>query len=287
MPKPRKELKIALFPNEKKKRSKNLAIGIREFLSGKGVTLFTRDHETDLIGANPLSSCPPEELDFIISMGGDGTILRLLHKYPEYNAPILGINLGSLGFMADVRISDLYPSLQDLLNGAYTIQERLILEGALPSGSQSFSANEIVVHRARNPSLIDLAIHIDGQYLNTFSADGVIIATPGGSTAYSLAAGGPILTPCLDAIVFTPICPHTISNRPIVLRPERHISVQYLSEYDPIEVIFDGVDNFEMKTGEVFKGKISANKFRLVQLDRNDPFATLRTKLAWTGKLKS
>jgi NAD+ kinase len=162
-----------------------------------------------------------------------------------------------------------------------------MMDGETGNGERCFAVNEIVVHRAKNPSLIDLAIHVDGTYLNTFSADGVIIATPSGSTAYSLAAGGPILTPDLSAFVITPICPHTISNVPIVLMPKREIAIQYLSEYAPVEVIYDGICTFTMKSGDVFHVRPSKEQFRLVNLHAHDYFSTLRTKLNWSGTLKS
>lgn len=277
---------IGLFPNVNKKRSNNLAIGICEFLLSRQVTVIARDEQAELIGATPMSEVDPKDIDFLISMGGDGTILRLLHQFPEVEAPILGINLGSLGFMADIPISDIYPSLQDLLNGAYHVQKRLVMEGRTVTGESCFAVNEMVVHRAQNPSLVDLAVHVDGVYLNTFSADGVIISTPSGSTAYSLAAGGPILTPDLQALVITPISPHTISNRPIVIAPNYEIQIQYLSDHDPVEISYDGIATLRMATGEVFHITKSKKSFNLVSLLRHDYFATLRSKLGWTGKLR-
>jgi NAD+ kinase len=161
-----------------------------------------------------------------------------------------------------------------------------MMEGLTRSKDRFFAVNEIVIHRAHNPSLIDLSIHVDGTYLNTFSADGIIVATPSGSTAYSLAAGGPILTPEIDAFVITPICPHTISNRPLVLMPKEKIEVQYLSPYAPVEITYDGFSRFTMQTDEVFTIFKSKKKYKLVSLKRNDYFSTLRSKLAWSGQLR-
>jgi NAD+ kinase len=278
---------IAIFPNTNKTQSRNLAIGIQEFLTNHGITVVAEDEDAPLIGATPISKVDLHQIEFFISMGGDGTILRLINKYyGEINPAILGINLGHLGFMADVPIPDIYPSLQDLINGAYTIEERLMLKGESLRGEPCFAANDIVIHRGKNPSLVEIAIHIDGLYLNTFEADGVIIATPNGSTAYSLAAGGPILSPILDALVITPISPHTISNRPIVLTPEHEIQLQYLSEYDPAEIRADGLSYQLLNTGEVFRITRNSKNFRLVSLFRRDYYSTLRTKLGWAGKLR-
>ena len=189
--------------------------------------------------------------------------------------------------MSDVVIHEVYPALQDLLNGSYTIQNRIMMQGKTAHNETCFAVNEMVVHRAQNPNLIELAVHVDGSYLNTFAADGIIVATPSGSTAYSLAAGGPILTPELEAFVITPISPHTISNRPIVLMPKEQIQIQYLSTYDPVEITFDGIAKYTMKTGEVFHLSKSPHTFALVNLMHHDYFATLRSKLGWTGKLKA
>ena len=277
---------IALFPHTDRRQSKNLAIGIQEFLSSHQVTVVAEDTEAELIGAKNLSSVDPKTIDFLISMGGDGTILRLAHKYESWNIPILGINLGHLGFMADVPIADIYPSLQDLIDGNYKIHQRVMIQGESLRGDHCFAVNDIVVHRGQNPSLVEISIHIDGLYLNTFEADGIIIATPNGSTAYSLAAGGPIIGPDLEAVALTPISPHTISNRPIILPAHHEIQIQYLSEYDPIEVRADGITRHELQTGDVFHITRCAKNFKLVSLLRRDYFSTLRTKLGWSGKLR-
>lgn len=278
---------IALFPNIKKRQSKSIAIGIKEFLEKEGVQVVVEDSEAGFVDAAPLSSVNPKSIDFLISLGGDGTILRLIHKYPDLRAPLMGINLGSLGFLADVQIPEIYPSLQELLKGEYIIHERMMIEGETINGTRCFAVNDMVVHRAKNPSLVDLAVHVDGYYLNTFSADGIIIATPYGSTAYSLAAGGPILEPGIDAVVITPICAHTISNRPIVIKPKADIQIQYLGEAEPVEISNDGIGGLSMKPGEVFTIRFSDIKFRVVSLKHQDYFTTLRTKLGWTGKMRS
>jgi NAD+ kinase len=279
-------MRIALFANATKEHTQSYAVGIADYLKKQGVTLVAEDQDAAFLGATPLSSIGNQKIDFLISLGGDGTILRLAHKYEHLDAPILGINLGHLGFMADIPASDIYPSLQDLLDGAYKIHERLVIEGRSPKGDTCFAVNDIVIHRGINSSLVEIGIHVDGLYLNTFEADGMIISTPNGSTAYSLAAGGPILSPDLQAIVITPISPHTISNRPIVLMPEQEIQIQYLSEYAPIDIRADGLDKFELCTQEMFKIARAKKTFKLVSLKRRDYFSTLRTKLGWSGKLR-
>lgn len=278
---------IALIPNTLKSQARTITMGIQEFLGQRGVQVVIEDNEAKELGATPLSSVDPKKIDFTISLGGDGTILRLVHRHPELQAPILGINLGGLGFMADIPLNDIYSSLQDLLNGKYRLSKRIVIEGHTAQGEDCFAVNELVIHRAQNPCLIDLSIHVDGIYFNTFSADGIIISTPSGSTAYSLSAGGPIVTPELDAIILTPLSPHAISNRPIVLEPFEVMQIQYISEHDPVEITYDGFPKFKMASGEVFKITMSKRSFTLVKLPYHDYFSTLRSKLGWTGKLKA
>ncbi len=277
---------IALFANMKKRESAAIAKQIADFLREKKVDLVARDEEAGELDVPPLSSVSPTSIDCLISLGGDGTILRLVHHFPHLQVPILGINLGHLGFMADIPLPDLYPSLEDLVEGRYHTEERIMMEGVTASGEKCFAVNEIVVHRSRNPSLIDLSISVDGNYLNTFSADGIIVATPSGSTAYSLAAGGPILSPNLDAFVITPISPHTISNRPIVLMPKQSIQIQYLGPHEPVEIIYDGFGHFPMRNQEIFTLYKSEKTFKMVSLERTDYFSTLRSKLGWSGQLR-
>jgi NAD+ kinase len=277
---------IALFPNMLKSNSKQIAFSIREFLTMHGVQVVVEDSESQELGAPPLSSIDPKSIDFAISLGGDGTLLRLVHRHPEIEAPLVGINLGSLGFMADIPVNDIFNSLQDLINGNYQLSKRLMMEGKTIKNESYYAVNEFVIHRAQNPCLIDLSIHVDGSYLNTFSADGIIVSTPSGSTAYSLAAGGPILTPELKALVITPICPHTISNRPIVLMPQQELQIQYISDYAPIEITYDGFPEIHMASGEVFRISQAAKTYNLVNLPYHDYFSTLRRKLGWVGKLK-
>jgi NAD+ kinase len=277
---------IALFSNPTKPQHQHLTSEVIEFLTHHGAKVAMEEGHAQQFHTHRLSDIPPLDVNCMISMGGDGTILRLVHDYPHFSAPILGINLGHLGFMADVPIPDIYPSLLDLLHGNYTLDDRLMVDGNAPDGQCCFAVNDIVIHRGRNPSLIELAIHVDGLYVNTFEADGMIVATPNGSTAYSLAAGGPILSPDLQALVLTPISAHTISNRPIVLTADQEIQIQYLSEYEPVEVRADGLDQFFLETGSSFTIRRSEKTFRLISLYRRDYFSTLRSKLGWSGKLR-
>lgn len=279
-------MKIALFPNTSKTESLQIALGVVKFLREMGVAVFAEQSDADHLKIPSISTIDISEIDFFISMGGDGSILHLVHRYPLSRAAIVGINLGHLGFMADIPISDLYPSLQDFLHKKYTIDHRIIIDGLGPKGEKAFAVNDFVLHRGKNSTLIEVAISVDGRHLNTFEADGIILATPNGSTAYSLAAGGPIVSPSLPAFVITPISPHTISNRPIVLTSNHTISMKYLSSLSSINVIADGIEQFSLSTNESIHFRCSTNTFKLITLAKKDYFATLREKLHWTGKLR-
>lgn len=277
---------IALFPNLLKNHTKKIAVDVRNYLQEKGVTVIAEDEKAKELDVPALSSVDPNRIDLLISLGGDGTMLRILHRHPEINAPIIGINMGGLGFMADVPLEKIYPSLNALLDGKYGCQERLVILGEI-NNSASFAINDVVIHRGKNPSLIDLLVRIDGTYLTTYSADGLIISTPNGSTAYSLAAGGPILTPDLNAIVITPISPHTISNRPIVIKADKEIQIELVSEHEAVDVNYDGIVQQSLAPKGILRIWPSDRKFRLVNLEEHDFFATLRSKLGWSGKLKT
>lgn len=277
-------LRIALFGNMKKKAPFEAARAIIPFLRARSVEVVMREGFEEL-GVLSLASIEPSLIDCIITLGGDGTILRLKQQHKELEAPIFGVNLGQLGFMAEIPLDQVYPALEELLKGNYRTERRIMLEGSKEELYHE-AVNEIVFHRGSNPSLIDLSVKVDGVYLNTFSADGLICATPSGSTAYSLSAGGPILAPELEALVITPISAHTISNRPIVLMPKETVEICYLSDLNPIEVIYDGFSTYPLKSYERVVIRKSAHYFTMVILPGTDYFATLRTKLGWVGHLR-
>lgn len=277
---------IAVFPNRAKPHFKSVFLKVKEFLESHQITIVSDEIDAKEFDTVSVKEVKPSKIDYVISLGGDGSILRLIRRFPEIEAPIMGINLGSLGFLADTPSNDIIPSLNDLLEKRFTIQNRIMLECEAPDKQKFFAVNDIVVHRGKNPSLVELVIHLDGEYLDTFSADGVVLATPCGSTAYSLAAGGPILTPELHALVLTPICPHTISNRPIVFLPKKEIQIQYVSPYQPIDVANDGITSFTLNPNQLLSIRIAKRKFKFINLSRHNYFETLRTKLGWSGRLK-
>lgn len=277
---------IAIFPNLTKRDAHHLAKAAVDYCKSHKATPLAADEEAPMLEAEPLSKYNMEDIDCSISFGGDGTMLQLMHRFPTLSCPIIGINLGSLGFLASIPAEGLFPALDHLFKREYTITNRLLLEGTPPRGKTCCAVNEFAIHRTTNPCLIDLEVFIDDIYFNTFSADGLIISTPSGSTAYSLSAGGPILAPELKAVVITPICPHTLSNAPIVLMPKEKISIKYLGNHSPCEIISDGHNFCEMKSEEILEVRPSKRSFPTIELASHDYFATLRHKLNWSGSLK-
>lgn len=275
---------IAIFPNKQKKNSLELASEIAKFLHKKNVEVTAPDTEAEMLGLTRLSTKKPSEIEYCITLGGDGTILRIVHEYSDILAPILGVNLGHLGFMADVPVSHLYPSLEDLLAKKFKIEKRMIIDGKI-ANADCFAVNDIVLHRGNTPYLVEISVSINSTLVNSFEADGIIISTPNGSTAYSLAAGGPIIHPSIEALLLTPICAHTISNRPMILNADTELKIQNLSHYGPLEVRADGFAMQPLDKGSTLTISKSKKSFQLVSLDRNEYFSTLRTKLGWSGKL--
>lgn len=277
---------IALFINAEKPGSLQIAKQIKTFLLENNVKLVAEDEIAKKLALPKLSSAVKTKIDLIISIGGDGTMLRVAHDYSYLKAAILGVNIGQIGFLADIPKDDLLKSLKDLISGKYTVEKRLMLEMKCGAKTRFLAANDIVLHRAANPHLIQFSVFAGNSYLNTFVSDGLVIATPNGSTAYSLSANGPILYPTLDAFLINPICPHTISVRPIVLTAKEEITIQYLGpKKHVLEVWADGIDLCKLEKNGSIKIKKSKFSFKLVKLKNHDYFSTLRSKLGWIGKI--
>jgi NAD+ kinase len=223
--------------------------------------------------------------DALVVLGGDGTLLaasRLLDR----TVPLLGVNFGSLGFLTEIGLSELYPSLKAVLDGTYEHEERRLLHArARRKGKDDVTAdvlNDVVITKAGPSRIIELEVRIDGSFVSAFRADGLIVSSPTGSTAYNLAAGGPILHPTLAATVLTPICPHMLTNRPLVVADTAAIEVK-LSDGRGVEVYtaFDGQLSFPLADGDTVTVTSSPRRLRLVKVPGRDYYEVLRRKLKW------
>jgi NAD+ kinase len=220
-----------------------------------------------------------------LSLGGDGTFLSTARLVGDTDQPILGVNLGFLGFLTELSLDEIYDYLGRILDGDFDIEERVRLEAHhLKEGEVvgSYKAlNDVVIHKGTLARIIDLETFIDGEKITNHRADGLIVSTPTGSTGYSLAAGGPILEPSLDAIVITPICPHPLTDRPLVVLPNRSIEVHLVSDSGEVYLTLDGQKGVALQRGDRIRVHLSPRPVRLIRAGVRSFYEVLSTKLQW------
>ncbi|MCP5307359.1 MAG: NAD(+) kinase [Chromatiaceae bacterium] len=227
-----------------------------------------------------------EQCDLVVVMGGDGTMLNAARSLVDYDMPILGVNLGRLGFLADVSPSEIPHRLDGVLNGQFREARRLLLYAQVMRDGcmigEADALNDVVIHKRDVARMIDVETFLDGRFLNTYRADGLIISTPTGSTAYALAGGGPIIYPGLEAVVLVPICPHTLTHRPIVVGADNVIEV-VLNAANTIntQVTCDGQVSLPLERGDQIVIRKKERKVRLIHPINHDYFKLLRAKLRW------
>jgi NAD+ kinase len=226
--------------------------------------------------------------DVVLSYGGDGTLLRTAHALGDGGPPIMGVNIGRLGFLADIDTGGVEEAIQQLEDGAYRVEERMVLEASARSASDDapdlsarWALNEFVVDRSGETGLLEIDVRVNGTPLNTYWADGLIAATPTGSTAYSLSAGGPILAPGTEAVILTPIAPHTLTVRPIALPADATVEVRVRPEERSYVFAADGHNNAIDGGGAVLTIQKAPHTVNLAKLDGQRYFKTLRSKLMW------
>jgi NAD+ kinase len=252
---------------------------------GKGVVL---DRETASLVPNAKGAVRgnlPEECDFLIVIGGDGTLLSAARVVGTSGKPILGVNLGSLGFMTAITLEELYPVLERIFTFDFEYDERMMLVAHVHRTGERIAdytvLNDVVINKGALAKIIDIETTIGDMFLSTFKADGLIISSPTGSTGYSLAAQGPILYPTLRAIVITPICPHTVTNRPIVVPDDMAVRAKLLSKESDVFLTLDGQVGFAIRRGDVIEVKKADAPIRFFRSPFRDYFTVLRTKLKW------
>jgi len=228
---------------------------------------------------------PPADADLMIVLGGDGTLLAAARAMAERQIPILGVNLGGLGFLTHVALAELYPTLEEVLAGRSGVDSRMMLESHLVRDGEVVARktvlNDVVITKGAIARIIQLAVEIDDQFVALVRADGIIVSTPTGSTAYSLAAGGPILHPSLGAMVLTPICPHTLTHRPAVVPDQARVELTLRGSADEVYASFDGQASERLESGDVVRVVKSQSAVKLVRLAEQNYFQVLRHKLRW------
>jgi NAD+ kinase len=283
--------KIGLISKPDSPEISSTVQGLSDLLIQLGVTVYydpeTAQHISDTndktLATNELVDC----CDLIMSIGGDGTLLSSARSLVNKSVPLVGINLGRLGFLVDISPDEMHIKIKQILEGAYHEEERIILDATIIRDERVIcnqaAFNEVALHRLKSPGLIDIETYVDDKLLNSQRSDGLIIATPTGSTAYALSGGGPLMHPSLDAIVLVPINPHTLTNRPIVVDGKSHVGVKF-SQRDKhkAQLTCDNVILPEILEGDFISIKRHANTIRLLHPTDHDFFKTLRVKLDWS-----
>ncbi len=225
----------------------------------------------------------PSKCDMVLALGGDGTIISAARVVGNSGVPIARINLGGLGFLAEVAVEEIYDRLQLIRDGEYLVEERMVLEATIDDKPEiSYRAlNDIVIERGSLTRMISISVTVDGAFFNRYSADGIIIATPTGSTAYSLSAGGPIIVPPHQAIIVTPLSPHSLSQRAVVIKPDSKIKLSSENASDKLLLSIDGQTSVKLKKGQSVSIEQAHNNVRLVKWKDKSYFDTLRAKLNW------
>jgi NAD+ kinase len=227
----------------------------------------------------------PGSTDLLIVLGGDGTLLSAARLTAECGVPVLAVNLGGLGFLTTVPQDEIYSILEELFAGKHRVSERVMLDAEIIRAGnvirRQTALNDAVLNKAALARIMDLELRVDGEYVTTYKSDGLIISTPTGSTAYSLAAGGPIVYPSVEAFVVSPICPHTLTNRPIVIPDSATIEIDFKAEDDAVFLTLDGQIGIELLRGDHIRVRKAANKLMLVRPARKTYYRILRSKLKW------
>jgi len=261
---------------------------IKAQFEAKGFRVLIGDISAKMIGLEGIpfdSMC--EKSDFLVSLGGDGTLLSLVRRSYKYNKPVFGINAGTLGFLADITIDDVDNFLNQLINGEYRIDNRMMMEGSITTkeGEKNpfFALNDVVLTRAAISKMVKINASIDGEWFNTYRGDGLIISTPTGSTAYNLAAGGPVMYPLTNAFIMTAVSAHSLTNqRPLVVPSD--FTIELSSPSEKVIAVIDGQDHYEMHPGDVLSIQGAKKGAKLLHRKERNYFSVLREKLSWGDK---
>ncbi len=227
----------------------------------------------------------PSQVEMVVVLGGDGTLLSVARLVGKYRVPILGVNLGGLGFLTEITLKELDKVIEKVLEGDFVVDERVALQAAVLRRGEKMAdftvLNDAVINKGALARIIDLETSINGEYLTTFKSDGLILSTPTGSTAYNLSAGGPIIYPSLHCIIITPICPHTLTNRPIVIPDDVTIHVVLKSTQQEVLLTLDGQQGFMLEYEDIVEVKKSETSILLIKSPYRHYFELLREKLKW------
>ena len=280
-------MKIGIIPNLNKDKDLNITRSILYWFASKEIELLLEseiakklDYKNEGFSRDVMYATS----DVIIVLGGDGTILNIARQSSKFQVPLFGINLGHLGFLAEAEISDMYLSLEKIIAGDYFIEKRMMLEASVDGDDLSMkeltALNDISVIKGMHSRMVAFSLFINDSFFELYSADGIVISSPTGSTAYSLSAGGPIVSPELKVLIITPICPHTLHNRPIVVSEKDEVRIEICEDNPEIMLSVDGQDSYKLAPGMVVKVRSSSCITNLVKLKQRSFFDVLRRKIS-------
>ena len=267
-------------------------IRLAEFLRARGHEVLMTCHTADTCSIEGYEVCPLCEIgaraELAIVMGGDGTLLSIARNLVDFRIPIIGVNQGHLGFLADVSLDTMFATLDEMLSGEYVAEDRILLEASVERADDvlmaTYAFNDVVVSKSTMGRLIEFEVYIDNQFVYSQRADGLVVSTPTGSTAYALSAGGPILHPTLEAVAMVPICPHTLSARAIAVNSSAEIEINLIQATDA-RVHFDGQRHADLQIGDRVVIRRARHTVRLLHPSGHNYYDTLRQKLHWGEKL--
>lgn len=267
-------------------RLKKTLLLLHRFLISKQLRVYTDSNAARVLDTDPSTyEQMARHCDLAIVVGGDGSFLHAARELILHDIPLVGVNLGRLGFLVDISPNQMEESLSSILRGEYVEDRRFLLQANIGKDRQLLALNDVVLHKWNIARMIEFETSINGQFVDSQRSDGIIISTPTGSTAYALSGGGPLLEPSLDAIVLVPICPHRLSNRPIVVHGNSEITINTSGRTDPshVRITCDGQASEELKRGDKLIIRKYPRPIRLFHPQNHDHFNLLRAKLGWGG----
>jgi len=281
--------RIGIIANVRKEKAPELITRLKSWAEDRGVEVVL-EREIAKRMADPRGVDREEigsRVDMIVAFGGDGTLLMAARSVRKFNVPILGINLGAFGYLTVFNLNEMIEALEMIYRGDYRTEKRMMLDVLVRGGGKTqedYSVlNDVVINRGNLSRMVDLEVIVDDRYLTTYKADGLIVSTPTGSTAYSLSAGGPIVFPVLNSIIINPICPHTLTNRPVMLPESASIRVVLWTKGLGATATLDGQLSFDLRSGDSIVIRKSKYVTNLVTSPRREYLQILRSKLGWGG----
>jgi len=284
---------VGIIANLTKDGASHIVAEVSDWLRSRGIQPLITEDCAAALSLEVCSAMDEEKLvhqaDSLVVFGGDGTLLSVARIPGAEGVPILAVNLGSLGFLTEVTLDELYPMLTKMLENDFQLDERIMLRATLyeenKAEAQSVALNDAVISKGPFSRIISLESYIDGEHVATYRADGLIVSTPSGSTAYSLSAGGPIVYPGLNVFILTPICPHTLTVRPHIVSADSHISIIVRSVHSNIMLTIDGQKAFNLHPDSVVKIERASETVKLIRSRKRSYYEVLKTKLKWGGKM--